>query len=479
MNSKIFKSEKNVRLIHVITWFFLIFAAIEMVIIGIMAFYMYSQNKIEVRYMRRMEAGEQIINDLSNMNQLFQETGHSEFDRDYTDYYSACSSLEQAILKMRKLSNPEVTASYLNHMHNFNLYQQDMLRKSTASGDPSSFKTYKYISMGLSAHITQAVEMIQLDQRDGQHGYKKQLTDLRKQMAAGILVSVIVLICIALLYAYVLRVVNIKFRKLTEYCAQLARYNWTIPDIQNMRFREITIIAETVNDMKYQIVQYISKTQEQAKLETMLAQAQMSALRGQINPHFLFNALNVIGVTAMLGDPEKVMKIVEAAGQILRYSLYHEEQMTMLDEEIDIVEKYIFIQKCRFSDNFHAEIHNDVEGEDVEIPTMTIQPLVENCFKHGFGNQKKMIISVIITKENGNLCVMVNDDGIGFDKNKVNGSQRRGGIGLVNIRKRLEILYGKDASSMNIESRLGSGTHIRVKMPYRTKGKSGNENTDC
>lgn len=133
----------------------------------------------------------------------------------------------------------------------------------------------------------------------------------------------------------------------------------------------------------------------------------MAALRAQVNPHFLFNSLNTIGVTALVGDSKMVMQMVEATGKILRYSLYHQELMTNLDDELDVVLQYLFLQKCRFGEAVRSEIQNDFEGEEIEIPTMSIQPIVENCFKHGFGNKEKLNIHITITQEDNSILISV------------------------------------------------------------------------
>jgi len=207
----------------------------------------------------------------------------------------------------------------------------------------------------------------------------------------------------------------------------------------------------------------------------MLIAAQMSALRAQVNPHFLFNSLNLIGVTALIGDSKTVMQMVEATGKILRYSLYHQELMTPLDEELEIVLQYLFLQKSRFGDEVKAEIHNELEGEEILIPTMSIQPIVENCFKHGFGNKKSLHIHISVTWEDDKISICVIDNGVGFVPEQVL-EKDKGGIGLNNIRKRLELMYGKDQASVRIESVPGEYTSVTLQIPQK---EENSENSDC
>lgn len=267
---------------------------------------------------------------------------------------------------------------------------------------------------------------------------------------------------------------------MTDYFNRLGARDWEAPDLKESQYREFTLISQTVNRMKQEIKNYIKEIEKQAKLEkqlneerlineqqrTMMITAQMSALRAQVNPHFLFNSLNLIGVTALVGRSEQVMQLVEDTGNILRYSLYHKELTTSLDEELEIVRQYLYLQKCRFSDKVKAEIHNELEGEEIYIPTMSIHPIVENCFKHGFGNKESLSIHITATMDGDVAAICVRDDGVGFPAKQLQ-PEGDGGIGLSNIRKRLELMYGSGRRRMEIESEAGGFTSVTVFIPQK------------
>lgn len=437
-----------------------------------------SQTAAQQVFMDRTAASDQVVADLSAMQQLFRVTGHSDFDDDFQPYLAACADLDQSIDILRKLTpDSEELLNFLRRAESFNEYQRHWLQL-TIDGEHPYYDVYRYISDGLARHLAQAIEVSQRDTSAARAAYIGQMQALYRSM--HILAAVFTAACLllALLYAFFLRDVRRTFQRVAEYCARLADREWEIEDLSGMRYREFVLIAETVNHMKDEIRSHIRKIESQAELErqlneeklineqqrAMMAEAQMSALRAQVNPHFLFNALNLIGVSSMVGSADMVMQIVEATGRILRYSLYHNDKMTDLDDELEVVDQYLYIQKCRFHDSFTVMIHNELEGEGVRIPTMSVQPIVENSFKHGFGNRKDLRVELIVRKEGDRLEIVVSDDGVGFDPACTD--QKSGGIGLTNIRRRLELIYGRERVSMKIQSEPGKGSSITLHIPY-------------
>lgn len=429
-------------------------------------------------FMDRTAASDQIIADLSTMQRLFRVTGHSDFDDDFQPYLAACADLDRSIGTLRELaSDSQELLNFLRRVESFNTYQRQWLYLAI-DGEYLYYDTYRYVSDGLARHLEQAIEVSQRDTSAAQAAYGEQMHTLYRSMHILAVVFTAACLLLAGLYANFLRDVRQTFQRVTEYCARLANREWEIKDLSGMRYREFALIAETVNHMKDEIYCHIRKIEGQAELErqlseeklineqqrAMMAEAQMSALRAQVNPHFLFNALNLIGVSSMVGSTDMVMQIVEATGRILRYSLYHNDKMTALDDELEVVDQYLYIQKCRFRDAFTAAIHNELEGEEVRIPTMSVQPIVENCFKHGFGNRKNLRVELIARKEGEQLEIVVSDDGVGFDPASTD--PKNGGIGLSNIRKRLDLIYGAEQVKMEIRSEPGKGSRVTLRIPY-------------
>ncbi len=458
-------------------------------VICAMAYGISTQNRLQVQFMDRTAASDVILADLYDMEQVFRSFGRSWSEDAYEFYLESCKKLEGDLASFERCTqDSQVTQNYIRRLNNFNIYQQNRLQQAM-DGKESRYGTYSYVVDGLEQHQQQALAMAQNDMVYARTAYEEENGKVIHRM---ILAASAFGLAAAIMGAVLARFSVVAKRALygmTEYFNRLAASDWETPDLQPSPYREFSLISQTANRMKKEIQHSIIEIQNRARLEKQLADerlinekqqgmliaAQMSALRAQVNPHFLFNSLNLIGVTALVGDSKTVMQMVEATGKILRYSLYHQELMTPLDEELEIVLQYLFLQKSRFGDEVNAEIHNELEGEEILIPTMSIQPIVENCFKHGFGNKQSLHIHISVTWEDDLVSICVMDDGVGFVPEQAL-EKDKGGIGLNNIRKRLELMYGKEQASVRIESVPGEYTSVTLQIPQ--KGENG-ETIDC
>jgi len=200
------------------------------------------------------------------------------------------------------------------------------------------------------------------------------------------------------------------------------------------------------------------------KLAKFAAEAKLSALRAQINPHFLFNALTTIGYLIQTA-PDKAFQTLMKLTQLLRGVLRSTEEFSSLGEEIKLIENYLDIEKTRFEERLRVKIEIPEGLKKLRVPSLILQPLVENAVKHGISEAKQggeVTIAAALKIEDGEtfLYLTVADTGAGFDKTKANCA----GIGLENIRQRLRSHYGK-AAHLQIESNLRQGTSAEIKLP--------------
>lgn len=198
--------------------------------------------------------------------------------------------------------------------------------------------------------------------------------------------------------------------------------------------------------------------------QQLLLKARMDALSSQINPHFLFNTLNTVS-SLIRFDPDAARGVVLKLGHILRRLLRKHESFVPLREELEFIDNYLDIEVARFGrDNLEIIKEVDDEALDAFIPSMLLQPVVENCLKHGLapkiGGGKIQLRTV---SRDARLHIEIEDNGVGISEEKMPHVYVEG-IGLSNVRERLRVLYGGDFH-LEIESHTGQGTIIRIDIP--------------
>ncbi|GIV59236.1 MAG: ATPase [Rhodothermaceae bacterium] len=207
-----------------------------------------------------------------------------------------------------------------------------------------------------------------------------------------------------------------------------------------------------------------------ARLKAQLAEAHLQALRMQVNPHFLFNTLHAVS-SLVERDPKGVRRMIVRLSELLRYTLERTgEQEVTLQEELDFLERYLDIERIRFQDRL--EVVRDIQPETLEalVPSLVLQPLVENAIKHGVSRiEETGRIEIAAWRRGGYLYVSVSDNGPGLPAVSGNGFEVVGeGVGLRNTRERLRSLYG-EAQELRLEQPETGGLRVLVRIPYHTR----------
>jgi sensor histidine kinase YesM len=208
-----------------------------------------------------------------------------------------------------------------------------------------------------------------------------------------------------------------------------------------------------------------NKELELAQVETQLSNARLNALRLQLQPHFLFNTLNTIS-SLMEINVNKAQKVVSRLGGLLRYVLDREERNCIpLREELEFVRNYLDIEQTRFHDRLTINYEVDPAASDIWVPHLILQPLVENAIKHGFSRRSgDGRIDVIARMLADKVELLIRDDGEGSAQSEEKLLQA--GIGLSNVKKRLELLYGP-AADFRIDTRPGEGFSVSIILPVQ------------
>ena len=206
-----------------------------------------------------------------------------------------------------------------------------------------------------------------------------------------------------------------------------------------------------------------------SELAQQLATAQLSSLKMQLQPHFLFNTLGAIMVLIQQQKTAQAEGMVEKLGDLLRLTLDDvETQEVPLWRELEFLRLYLSIEQVRFEDRLRVRIAPTALSE-VLVPHMVLQPIVENAIRHGLGQSEEAVtVEVTATSSNGSVHLIVSDDGPGLVSPKAG----RTGIGLTNIRNRLARLYGESAH-LALEPGAGRGVRVTITLPIRTVAPEG------
>jgi len=210
------------------------------------------------------------------------------------------------------------------------------------------------------------------------------------------------------------------------------------------------------------------REQEIGKLAT---EAELRALRAQLNPHFLFNALTTIGYLIQTAPDRAIETLMKLTGLLRAVLRTPTGELITLGEEMDLIESYLAIEHARFEERLRVVIDVPPELRSLRIPQLVIQPLVENAIKHGITPIKSggdVIVSarlenIFLNSEEPRLCISVRDTGAGVSEPAFKLGRQRG-VGLANIERRLECFYGETAR-MDFHSQPGEGTTVEIHLP--------------
>ncbi len=207
------------------------------------------------------------------------------------------------------------------------------------------------------------------------------------------------------------------------------------------------------------------KLEEQQRL---LLEARMDALRRQINPHFLFNTLNSVS-SLIRTNPQQARAVVYKLSNILRRLLRTHENFVPLSEELEFINDYLSIEMIRFGDKLRFEREVDPATIDRLVPSMLLQPLIENSVKHGLSTKVEGgTVRFRSSLKDGRMRLLVEDDGIGISETRL-ATMREDGIGVNSVHERLKVLFGADFK-MWIDSKPGQGTRIEIEIPELQAG---------
>jgi two-component system LytT family sensor kinase len=223
-----------------------------------------------------------------------------------------------------------------------------------------------------------------------------------------------------------------------------------------------------------EVARWVSTQVELAELDVSrarLAEAEVRALRAQISPHFIFNAMTAIA-SFVRSDPERARDLLLEFADFTRYSFRSHGQFTTLAEELRSIDKYLVLERARFGDRLQVTLQIAPEVLPVAVPVFVLQPLVENAVRHGLEKKPGQGHITIVAADAGpEARITVEDDGVGMDPQLVRTSlagRNGASIGLANVDERLRTVFGADFGLV-VETAPGAGTKVSLRIPkYRS-----------
>lgn len=353
-------------------------------------------------------------------------------------------------------------------------------------------------------------QLLELAIGDNQQAFARTI-ELKALLQRLQLLVVAITMPLGILLVYYIRQVLGPVQQLAQASQQIACGNLEVPDVTVPRQDEIGRLADAFNEMKRSMKNRVELLNEKNRMErdlhrretealemqSLIEREKMQQLRSQINPHFLFNTLNVIRYTAGQESAPRTEALLTSLSGLLRYSLASNDELVPISNEVRIIDSLFLLYHVRFGDRIRMEwqFPPTLDLTETLIPSFLMQPLVENAFRHGLSPKEEGgCVTIAMRLESERLCIRVEDDGVGMDeaqlaalKSHLQTPPSKGEhVGLYNVATRLRLLGG--VSGMEIDSRPGEGTCITLYVPYATleeeedmdaKGDEDAENFDC
>lgn len=293
-------------------------------------------------------------------------------------------------------------------------------------------------------------------------------------VASSIFVAIIAVLASVVCSVVYSKAISRPIRDLSEEMKTITLNEYSGSTLES-REDEIGILQDSFNHMITRNKELIAQ-QYQAKLEKR--NAQLRALQAQINPHFMYNTLQVIGGMALEKDAPEVYSVTLALSDILRYSLNFSKEMVCLEEEVEYLKSYVMIQNERFGGKVQLKLELEPDTRKCLIPKLILQPLAENSFEHGLLNKAGDWLLTVEshTTPEGDLLICIKDNGIGFDSERlaqirekieldtVKALNSGSHIGLANVHARIKLRSAKEGHGVSIDSSPETGTTVSVRM---------------
>ncbi|RLQ91233.1 sensor histidine kinase [Planomicrobium sp. Y74] len=436
-------------------------------------------NDILQRYLQMHEVSDASQQTVTNLNDYLTEPTERTANR-LERSQERLLDAQASMLELRNAENEFTLTNYSNMIESFNETVDRSVAFSEQAENETALTEFTEANR-ISIYISEmTLSIFNSELKTYERFYRDIIRQSEDLDTMGVLLLSLTSILL-LLFTYLFSLSITKpVHQLTKAANELAKGRFDQP-IRVDSNDEISFLAKTFDHMRININKLILEIQQKAQVESelqesklLLQQSQMRHLQSQINPHFLFNTLNTLSKKAYLDGAEETSDLLVSVAGLLRYNLKRLDHTVTVQEEAYVLKQYMEIQKARFSDrlNFHIEL--DESALLYQMPSLTLQPLIENAVIHGIEPKEDGgLIWFRIKDVEGNVFIEIEDNGQGMDEAKKKALLEGGinpkeghstAIGFANVVKRLQMFYGRE-DVVTIESTPGRGTKIILKLP--------------
>jgi sensor histidine kinase YesM len=452
---------------------------------------LYNQSSIE-KY-------NQILQKYLSMNKISQLSSNSiigvnhyldDHLRNNLDSYNAIKyQLKQAAFDLALLenkSNYDLLANYA-HMIDSQIEAMDLTIRSDQMNSRDEVKLNFNEATNISKYISEETLTLLSTELSTHDQFYQSIIDQSNDLRKMGFWTMALASCVLLLFSYRFADgITRPILALSLAAKKIAQGNYDNP-VEIESNDEISFLGRTFNHMRINIKHSITEIQHNAQLENdlqehklRLKENELKSLQSQINPHFLFNTLNILAKKAYLEGAEETSDLISSVAGLLRYNLKRLDSPVTLRDELRILDEYLIIQKARFMDRVQVRKEVDENCLGIHIPNLSLQPFVENAFIHAIEPSEKGGCIIIRTfRQENAVIVEIADDGIGIVEERLDSiledsdeGKKKGhstGIGIGNVVHRLRLFYGvKDV--VQITSSPGVGTCVRLILPFQKGG---------
>jgi sensor histidine kinase YesM len=400
----------------------------------------------------------------------------SKSDVSLESYYRSANVLRQSLNLFNKeiLDNPTALLERdITRLSESYLEATERAIAGRRARDIEAQREALSLSNKACAYIRRYVEELDQIWFEGNYNYYTETSEkIAFMRTLSAFLSLLVFSVNALFFIAFIRFTTKPLLLLSKNSDEVSRGNYDIPPLDIDTGDEISLLAKTFDKMLEGIRENMSQIEKNNHLEKYLQEARYSSLQAQVKPHFLFNCLNAAAQLAMFENADAACRFIERLADFYRGNLGITGEDAMLRGEIDLVLIYVDIMRVRFGDGFRFEKNIDPDLLDVKVPSLILQPIVENAFNHGIRDMESGgEISLSVRRENDVILICVKDNGKGFppellemdfldDRPYANGAVH---IGILNVARRLALYYGRKGL-FEIENGL-AGAIVKIAIP--------------